>query len=154
MMTRLVGPRVADLDLPVFMLAVILTPILYGLSGAILLGYGVFFTAGAAIMGLPAYLLGGIPAAALAISRLPERSGRASIGSIVGTGLCAHFVTTAIFAAILLIGPVESPGLVKFLPDYLFLGIIAAPLEALVFALIYRRFARVRSWRADVDVFA
>ena len=142
-----------DLDCRVFAIALVLTPFLFGLSGVILLGYGVFITGAAAVLGLPAYLLGGIPAAVVAITRMPERSGRASIGSIVGAGLCAHLLTTALFALVVMMGPFETAALVAFLPSYLMFGLIAAPLEALIFALIYRRYAEAPLWRSPADLF-
>lgn len=152
-MDRVFGPRVVDVDWRSFALAMFLTPILFALSGVILLFYGVFITASAAVLGLPALIIGGIPAAIIAITRMPRNDGRASVGTLVGSGLCAHFLTAVLIVLAILAAPTETGEVAAFLPGYLMFGMIAAPIEALIFALLYRSFARDPLWRGTADVF-
>lgn len=152
-MDLLLGPRVVDVDWRAFALAMVLTPFLFAISGVILLFYGVLITASAAVLGLPALIIGGVPAAIIAITRMPLADGRASVGNLVGSGLCAHFLTSILFVLAILAAPLQAGHLGAFLPSYLMFGVIAAPIEALIFALLYRSLATAPLWRAPSDVF-
>ena len=93
LLSRLKGPAAIRVDRKAFVIAAVLTPFLFALSGVILLGYGFFVTASAAVLGLPALVLLGYPIAWLVISRLPGSDGKAPLG-----GLCLGSLVALAFA--------------------------------------------------------
>ena len=133
----LIGPARARVDWRAFAGAMALTPLTLALAGAVLI-VPVF----AAIAGLPAMLLLGVPAAWLAITRHPLPDGRASVAMVVFYAFAANFLSVPL-AMPLYMAAGESLGeALTGALAYAGLGMIFAPIEGLIFALLYRRFAR------------
>ena len=136
-----------------FIAAAILTPILFALSGIVFFFYGVVITAYAAVLGLPAMILLGLPCAYLVITRRPAQDGLASLGDITMSGLAANFL--AFPFGVLVIAVLGEPisDAIQVVLFYCGCGLIAAPVEALIFGLLYRTFAPPPTLVVDAEVF-
>lgn len=130
--------RRRNIDVGAFVFAAVLTPFAFAITGVIGLFYGVFITAGAAIMGFPAYLLFGLPGAYLALTRLSDGSKGGDFGALFIIGILANAGSFALAYAYLLyeggrfVAPVDDALL------YAGLGLIAGPIQALIFGMMYR----------------
>ena len=129
-------------DAKAFTIAATLTPFVFGVSGVIIMGYGIFFTLGAAIIGFPAYLLFGLPSAYIALGRLSDGSRSGDYGTLLIVGILANagsFVLAYLFQ--LNEGsPYADP--IEDALIYAGLGLIAGPVQALIFGWLYRLWAR------------
>ena len=121
-----------------FIWAAVATPVILAISGAIFLGYGVIVTLFAAILGFPAYVAFGIPAAFLALSRLSDGSRGADYLALFVVGIFANIGSFA--GAYLYSLITEGPG-TRPTDDaiwYAALGLVFGPIQALIFGAVYR----------------
>lgn len=132
-----------------FTIAATATPFVFAVAGVLGAGVGVFFTLGAAILGFPAYLLLGLPAAYFAIARFRNRKGRADVIAITLTGFVANAGSLPLaYLGLVLSG--ESDGQAADLAlTYAGLGMVAAPVMALIFGVIYRMLIAVEARKSN-----
>lgn len=134
--------RRRTIDLRAFIFAASLTPFVFAITGVIGLIYGVVVTAAAAIMGFPAYLMFGLPGAYLALTRISDGSKGGDFGALFIMGILANagsFVL-AYFYQLSEGGRYADP--VEDALLYAGLGLIAGPIQALIFGMMYRSWAR------------
>ena len=121
-----------------FIWAAATTPIILALSGVIFLGYGVIVTLFAAVLGFPAYVAFGIPAAFLALSRLSDGARGADYLALLVVGVFANIGSFA--GAYLYSLVTQGPG-TRPIEDaiwYAALGLVFGPIQALIFGVVYR----------------
>ncbi len=144
---------VVQIDWRAFLIAIVVTPFAFAPTGVIFMGYGVVVTLVAAVVGLPAMILIGGPLAYLAITRFPAADGRVSLGAGALTGLIAIVLAGPLGVVAMVIWGESATEAAVVMLYYVAFGLIAAPLEGLIFAAIYRRFARTERI-VDAEVFA
>lgn len=132
------------LDLRAFLFATVVTPFVFAISGVIALGYGVVVTAGAAIFGFPAYLLFGVTGAYLALTRLSDGSKGGDLGALFITGILANAGSFALAYGYQLSEGGRYGDPVGDALTYAGLGLIAGPIQALIFGFLYRSWERDR----------
>ncbi|MEM0988415.1 MAG: hypothetical protein AAGK00_06000 [Pseudomonadota bacterium] len=144
---------VARVDWRAFLNAAWITPVVFAVSGLVFLFYGVFVTVAAVVLGLPAMLFVGLPMAYLAITRCRDREGRASLAAILGAGLLAHLITAPVMPGIyvLIYSGVTYGNAVGFYATW---GLAAAPIQALIFGLLYRSIERAEPIGPDPETFS
>lgn len=140
---RVFGPRRVGVDWAVFILAAVLTPVIFAVSGTVILFFGVFLTIGAVIMGAPAYLTLGLLAAYLTITRHAGPDGLPGYGRSMGAAFLATLAAWPGAVAVLMWGGDPLGAAVEGANVYVGLGLIAGPIQGLLFASIYRANATV-----------
>ena len=120
-----------------FAIAAATTPFVFAVAGVPVAGVGAFYTVGAAVLGFPAHLLLGLPAAYVAITRFRDRKGKVDLLAITLIG----FVANAGSLPLAYLGLSQSGESMRQVADlallYAGLGMIAAPVMALIFGVIY-----------------
>lgn len=138
-----VGPRI---DWAAFAVALAATPPVLALGGIFLIVPPL-----AVVLGLPAYLVCGTPAAAVAAWLWHRAGGRGSVLGFVLAGLVANLfgpIGYVTFAALAPLFTGEAEFFTPGLEELMFLmvpGFVFAPVMGLIFGLIYRGTVR---WRA------
>ena len=154
MLTQLFGPKKVRLHVPAFVAASLLSPLIFGCSGVILAGYGILITAYAAFLGLPAMILLGLPLAYVAITRRPLQDGTASVGDITAAGFVANFLAFPLGVIVLIFPLMDLGAALSFMMFYCGCGLIAAPLQAAIFGVLYKAIAPKPELVIDAEVFA
>lgn len=150
-----VGQRKVRTDGRAFGLAACLAPITLAASGVIGLEVGLLIAAITAVTSLPGYILLGLPAAYIAITRYPLSDGTLSYGAMFVASLIAVVAMIPV-GALLFIAFGASPPMeaLKAVGSYALIGIFIGPIEALIFAAWYRFFARPPVPVHDPAIFA
>ena len=154
MLIRLIGPRQVRVHAGAFVAAAVLTPLVFSLTGVIFLLYGVVVTAYAAILGLPAMICLGLPLAYLAISRVPLSDGTASVGAIATSGFIANGLALPLGFGVLTLSGQDAGSAWAFMLFYCGCGLLAAPLQAAIFGVVYRVIAPRAEPVIDTEIFA
>ncbi|MEM7745765.1 MAG: hypothetical protein AAF409_18860 [Pseudomonadota bacterium] len=150
---RVFGPRRVRIDWGAFVLAAVLAPVIFAISGLVLLFYGVFLTIGAVVMGAPVYLTLGLAAAYLAITRHAGPDGLPGYGACLGAAFLATLAAWPGAVAVVMWGGDPLAAAIGHATTYVFLGLIAGPIQGLLFAWIYRANA-IATPVSEPDTFA
>lgn len=137
MIARLLGPPAIRVNRMAFAFAVILTPVIFAATGVVFLVYGVFITAAAALLGLPAYLVIGVPLMWLAIRTYGRPGARLRVGSIILAAILADLIAFP-FAALFFMTEGSVVSALNEALIYATLGFFAAMGQGLIFGLLYR----------------
>lgn len=145
---RLLPPARHPIDWWAFGLGMVATPLLIGVLGLPLVVPTI-----AVILGLPAQLLLGGPAAWWAITRGGWSGAKPGYGTLVLWSLIANCGVIPVGLLLTLAPGNSEVGEILF--PYFACGLIVAPIEALLFTAIYRATMRpVAELPADPDVFS
>ncbi|MEM9063176.1 MAG: hypothetical protein AAGD13_22170 [Pseudomonadota bacterium] len=121
-----------------FIFAALTTPVVFGVSGILGLVYGILVTGVAAVLSLPAYVAFGLPAFFLSITRFRSRAGRPDLMVITIFGFLANGLSLPMAYAYSLYDGASEARAIDSALTYAGLGMVAAPVMALIFGLIYR----------------
>lgn len=141
---KILRPSERRPDWRAFILAMVATPIVLGVGGAVLV-----IPAFAAILGLPMQLTLGTAAALLAIRYGHYRNGRPGMASFIGYAFLANFFSPVLYTAWALVtgeSDIWEGALI-----YLGFGAIFAPVEGAIFGGLYRLMARRADALAGTD---
>lgn len=138
--TDMVWPteRHRDLNIRRFVLATFATPVLFAISGLLILGGGVLFTIVAAILSLPAYVLLGLPAFRYVIRHHRNRFGQVDRTAMALAGFAVNAGSLPLAYAYQLADGQSAGEAANLALWYAGLGMLAAPVMALIFAEVYR----------------
>ena len=131
--TYLLGPARYRVPVAAFAASLILTPVILAVLGGVLI-VPLF----AALMGLPAQILLGGPMAWIVAGRYVTKRGRISLGALAAGGFFANALSFPLALPVLIVlgwSPFEA---LEALIFYCTAGIIFAPLEGVIFGLVYR----------------
>lgn len=145
----LLGPPRYRVPFGPFLLALALTPVALGLAGGILIIP--FF---AAILGLPAQLLLGGPMAWIVSARYANATGHVALDALAAGGFFANILAFPAGLTVLLLTGEHIAQALDTMLFYCGLGVIFAPLEAVIFGMLLRIFAGpLEPLGAEADIF-
>lgn len=134
--------RYCDVDVGRFVLATVATPVLFAISGVGIAGVGFLFTVVAAVLSIPAYLLLGLPVFHYVIRHHQDRSGKVDRVAMALAGFVVNAGSLPLAYAYLLLEGHDTGRAAETALWYAGLGMLAAPIMALIFAEVYRGSSR------------
>ena len=153
MLRTVLGVPKARVHIGAFLVAAVATPFLFAALGLAFMGFGVLITAYAAILGLPAMVLLGLPGAYLVITRRPRADGTASLGNFAMSGLAANLLAFPLGLLVLVVLGQSLAEAFSVMLFYCSCGLIAAPIQALIFGCLYQAIAPAPEHVIDEEVF-
>lgn len=129
-------------DWRAFIFAAVLTPFVFALSGALGLLFGALFTSVAAVLSIPAYLLFGLPTFYYVITRYGRPTGWSGAFWMAIAGLMANAgsLPLAYYFQLIQGSPISQAQEDALI--YAGLGLLCAPIMAVIFGLIFGAWAR------------